>query len=199
MNAKTVIKECAQKNGKIDENSNEDKEGLDGIERRMYGSEDNEGDENDEVEESETNDVIIMGIEPKSMAIESIDTYRPTSPPIDESTPMNQPPRDTNPVKSARSNGAAGSKRFECFHLCKLLMTYSRQINSVGSGFVLMLATGIQIVWGLNTLYKYRDKEMPKIVFATVSIYYVGAIIGSVTGACLVSLVRKRIIYVSST
>lgn len=173
-----IIRECAQKNGKIDENSNDDKEGFDGKTTYVSFSEEEFIDD--------VNDVIIMGPQHR----------------LDDLVNENGIPTETTmPIKLEHlPNEPMGTgKRFYCFHLCKLIITYSRQIISVGAAFILMLPAGLQTVWSLNVLHDYNFPmmiDMPIIVFILVLIYYLGAIIGSIAAALLITRIRKRIIYV---
>lgn len=207
MSDRPVVRECAQKNGQIDENSNEDKEQF---EARSCASED---DVDTLGNESPTN-VVILGIGP------SPPTPNETERSVVTTVIANQPPNlNTNtPPNVERKKG------FNYFGLCNSFRIYSKQMDSVVSGFILFLVTGLHIMWGVDTLYEYENhksvngtvksnfcvktpdgtttettttsaREATTTAFV-ISIYYVGAMIGSVMGALLVSVIRKRIIYV---
>lgn len=200
---RATVRECAQKNGKIDENSNEDKEEIDAksyisgyIDDDVTDNDDGDEDENDDDDNDDNNnfesvdEVIIMGIERQMPASDVVES----SAPIQASSILN-----TVTVTAASIPNTTTSKpkrRFQCFRFCRLVHDYQRQINSVSGGFLLLMATGFQILWGLNQLYDYRDDNLPPMIFAMVAVYYVGAIAGTVLAALLISSVRKRTIHV---
>lgn len=194
---RTTVRECAQKNGKIDENSNEDKEEID-AKSLINGYIDDDVTE-DEDEDSNSrfdahsksfesvDEVKIMGIERQAPASDVVESNAPKQ----TSSVLN-----TITVTAALHPPPEPKKRFQCFRFCRLVYTYQRQINSVSPGFLLLMATGFQILWGLNQLYDYRDGNIPPMIFAMVAIYYVGAIAGTILAAFLISIVRKRTIHV---
>lgn len=210
------IRECAQKNGKIDENSNDDKEEIDSRsyvsgyiddtdsgeelendvekEKRLNGvgvdaDRDRDSAIDDSVDDCE-NDVIIMGLEPHNHEF----AHTKNSPLDIVSTAATK--SSSNGTDAATSAPRAANAYSGC-RLCTLTKRYGRQIDSVFSGFILMFTTGFQIVWGLNLLYEYSGKDMPPMKFALVTVYYVGAIGGTALAVCLSSVVRKRSIHVS--
>lgn len=198
---RTTVRECAQKNGKIDENSNEDKEEIDAksyisgyIDDDVTDNDDNDDDdENDDNNNFESVDeVIIMGIERQmSAASDVVESSAPKQVPVALNTATVTATTAPNTTSSK-----AKHRRFQCFRFCRLVYTYQRQINSVTPGFILLMVTGFQILWGLNQLYDHRGGNLPPMIFAMVAIYYVGAIVGTVLAAFLISIVRKRTIHV---
>lgn len=85
------------------------------------------------------------------------------------------------------------------FWICNAFTMYGRQTDASASGLILLLGHGLQFVWALNTMRRYRDMggEATILGKAAILIYYVGAIVGSVTGAGCVGWIRKKTIYVS--
>lgn len=208
---RATVRECAQKNGKIDENSNEDKEEIDAksyisgyIDDDVTDGDDEDGENDDDDDENANgnandgddnnnfgsiDEVIIMGIERQMPASDVVESSAPKQ----TSTILNTV--TVTAVPNATSSKV--HRRFQCFQFCRLLHDYQRQINSIIGGFVLLLATGFHILWGLNKLYDHRnDKYLKPMIFAMVAIYYVGAIAGTVLSAFLLSIVRKRTIHV---
>lgn len=85
------------------------------------------------------------------------------------------------------------------FWICNAFTMYGRQTDASASGLILLLGHGLQFVWALNTMRRYRDMggEATILGKAAILIYYMGAIFGSVSGAWCVGLIRKKTIYVS--
>lgn len=195
---RTTVRECAQKDGKIDENSNEDKEEIDAKSYKSgYVDDDITNDDNDDGDEDDNNnnhfervdEVMIMGTE-RQMPVSDVGE---TSAPKQASAVLNTITVTATIVTNTTSKVHG---RFQCFRFCRLVYSYQRQINSVSSGFLLLMATGFQILWGLNQLYDHRGGNLPTMIFNMVAIYYVGAIVGTALSAFLISIVRKRTIHV---
>lgn len=219
--------ECAQKNGKIDENSNEDKERIDPIYLEKSATQelseydkvlsivdnihiDDEEDESDfddgvdaasvhsakkdairvrvngtgGADDDDTNDIIMIdNTEPTD--IDSIENKRST---LNADATMMDLPED-----KYRKNGSHRSNAKCCSRLCQTYFFYNRQGNSVTSGFILMLIAGFHIMWALH----YLKEPQPRIRQVSIVVYYLGAIVGSLTGALLINVIRKKFIYVS--
>lgn len=226
MSSETERTECAQKNGKIDENSNEDKERIDPIYLEKSATQelnefdkvlsivdninidDEESDYDDSIEngsihngkkdvihvnnigganDDDTNDIIMIdNTEPTD--IDSIENKRST---LNADATMMDLPDD----KYAKNETDHSSERC-CSRLCKTYFFYNRQGNSVTSGFILMLITGFHVMWALH--YLNRNDKQPRMPSIAIIIYYFGAIVGSITGALLITIIRKKFIYVSN-
>lgn len=191
---RTKVRECAQKNGKIDENSNEDKEEFDAksytsgyIDDDVTDDDDND-DNNNNSHFEDIDEVIIMGIErqlPASDAVES-SAPKPTSAILSTVTVT---------ATSIPTTSPKAQRRFECF---RIIVNNHRQIKSVSPGFLLVMSQCFQMMYGLNQLVDHRG-NLPRMVFCLVAIYYFGAILGAMAAAVLIPIIRKRTIHVGTT
>lgn len=237
--------ECAQKNGKIDENSNEDKERIDPIYLGKSATQElNECDQvmsivdniniDDEEDESDFDDGVDDGsIRSKNSKKDAVQIVKHTTGADDDDTNDiimidNTDPTDIDSIENKRSTLNADATMMDlphddkyaqnatdlksnnqncCSRLCQTYFFYNRQGNSVISGFILMLITGFHIMWTLYYLKEYdRKQDYPRpyneskkqMRSIAIIIYYFGAIVGSIAGALLITVIRKKYIYVST-
>lgn len=218
-------RECAQKNGKIDENSNDDKEEIDS---RSYVSgyiddtesendfdHDDDDDDDNRKKENLLKTTIDVDRDRDSAIDDSVNDYdndviimglEPNHNDLNNGKDLPLDIISTAATKSSSNIGTTNvtvltkRKPISGCHLFTLTKRYGRQIDSVFSGFIMMFTTGFQIIWGLNSLYEHHnDKEYTTLQFSLVVIYYVGAIVGTILAVRLSSIVRKRFIHVSKS
>lgn len=246
--AAAVRTECAQKNGRIDESSNEDKERIDPIyleksatqELNEYDKvlsivdninidddmdDEDDDDDIDDIDDDDGNDgnhvikkdtaaIVVVGAKNVIKRSSNEGAGADDDDTNDIMMIDNTEPTDIDSVENKRSTLNADATMMDlpddklsktelrdpnengCSRLCKSFLLYKGQCNSVSSGLILFIITGFQIIWALYYLGPLRPTSL-KMIPVLIIVYYVAAIVGSIIGALLITVVRKKILYVS--